>query len=199
MTDARPRLLVIVGSVRGGRLAGTVGNWFAAEVGKFGEFDLDLLDLADVELPLVMPGHGDELPIEVKVAKDPITKRVADADAYVVITPEYNHSYPAALKNMIDWHLTEWAAKPVGFVCYGGISGGLRAVEHLRGVFAELHTVTIRETVSFTHAWSHWDHPSGTWPKEPDPPNAAAKKLLVQLHWWAQTLADARERITYPA
>jgi NAD(P)H-dependent FMN reductase len=198
MTERKPSLLIVVGSVRGGRLAPTVGNWFAGEAEKFGEFEVDLLDLADVDLPLVMPARGDELPAEIKAIKDPITERLAGADAYVVVTPEYNHSFPAALKNVIDWHLTEWAAKPVGFVSYGGISGGLRAIEHLRGVFAELHTVTIRETVSFADAWGHWDH-SGNWPKEPEPPNAAAKKLLVQLHWWARTLTDAREKTIYPA
>jgi hypothetical protein len=106
---------------------------------------------------------------EIKAIKDPITERLAEADAYVVVTPEYNHSFPAALKNVIDWHLTEWAAKPVGFVSYGGISGALRAIEHLRGVFAELHTVTIRETVSFAGAWGHWDN-SGNWPRSPSRP-----------------------------
>ncbi|WP_242911389.1 NADPH-dependent FMN reductase [Actinomadura terrae] len=197
MSGNKLRLLVIVGSVRGGRLAPTVGNWFVAETEKFGEFEIDVLDLADVDLPLAMPSYGDEPAPEVRAVKDPLTARVVAADAYVVVTPEYNHSFPAALKNMIDWHLTEWAAKPVGFVSYGGVSGGLRATEHLRGVFAELNTVTVRETVSFTDAWGHWDH-SGNWPKEPEPCNEAAKKLLVQLHWWAEVLAEAKERMPFP-
>ena len=70
------------------------------------------------------------------------------------MTPEYNHSFPAALKNVIDWHGPQWHVKPVGFVSYGGISGGLRAVEQLRLVFAELHAVGIRDTVSFHSAWN---------------------------------------------
>ncbi|MEU6746383.1 NAD(P)H-dependent oxidoreductase [Spirillospora sp. NPDC046719] len=198
MAEKKLRLLVIVGSVRGGRLAPTVGNWFAAETKEFGEFEVDLLDLADVDLPLSMPAFGEELPPEVKAVQEPLTERVARADAYVVVTPEYNHSYPAALKNVIDWHLTEWAAKPVGFVSYGGVSGGLRATEHLRGVFAELHAVTVRETVSFTNAWEHWDE-QGNGPKEPEICRDAAKRLLVQLHWWARVLADAKEKMPYPA
>jgi NAD(P)H-dependent FMN reductase len=198
MAERKRHLLIIVGSVRGGRLAPTVGNWFAGEAEKFGEFEVHVLDLADADLPLVMPAYGEEPPAAVKAIKDPVTARVTEADAYVVVTPEYNHSFPAVLKNMIDWHLSEWAAKPVGFVSYGGISGGLRAVEHLRGVFAELHAVTVRETVSFAGAWGHWDD-SGNWPKEPELCNAAAKKLLVQLHWWARVLADARETTPYPA
>ena len=92
-----------------------------------------------------------------------MTPRLAAADAFVVVTPEYNHSYPAPVKTLIDWHFTEWQAKPVGFVSYGGMSGGLRAVEHLRGVFAELHAVTVRDTVSFHGAWDRFgpDAPPG--------------------------------------
>jgi NAD(P)H-dependent FMN reductase len=75
----------------------------------------------------------------------------------VVVTPEYNHGYTAALKQLIDAVKAEWVAKPVGFVSYGGVSGGLRAVEQLRLVFAELHAVTIRDGVSFAMAWNRFD------------------------------------------
>ena len=79
------------------------------------------------------------------------------ADAFVVVTPEYNHGYPAPLKELIDSVNAEWQAKPVAFVSYGGVSGGLRAVEQLRLVFAELHAVTIRDSVSFPGAWEQFD------------------------------------------
>ena len=81
-------------------------------------------------------------------------ERVGRADAFVVITPEYNHSYPAALKQFIDLIKAEWQAKPASFVSYGGMSGGLRVVEHLRNVFTEMHTVTIRDIVSFHNPWA---------------------------------------------
>jgi hypothetical protein len=84
------------------------------------------------------------------------------ADAFVVVTPEYNHSYPASLKHAIDMAHGEWNTKPVAFVSYGGISGGLRAVEALRLVFAELHATTIRDTVSF--------HGGAGSPARPDGP-----------------------------
>ncbi len=71
-------------------------------------------------------------------------ERIDRADAFVVVTPEYNHAYPAVLKFMIDCAYAEWQAKPVAFVSYGGISGGLRAVEQLRLVFAELHADAAR-------------------------------------------------------
>lgn len=111
------------------------------------------------------------------------------------MTPEYNHSYPASLKNVIDWHNAQWHAKPVAFVAYGGLSGGLRAVEHLRQVFAELHATTIRDTVSFHGAWSQFDEDGS--PKDPEGVNAAAKMLLDQLGWWAQALREARTARPY--
>ena len=98
--------------------------------------------------------------IEVDPAKaeayEVVSRRLDAADAFLVVTPEYNHSFPAPLKELVDGYGTEWHAKPVAFVSYGGISGGLRAVEHLRGVFAELHTVGVRDTVSFAGAWKRF-------------------------------------------
>ena len=114
-----------------------------------------------------------------------------------MVTPEYNHGYPGPLKTAIDSVSREWRAKPLGFVCYGGLSGGLRAVEQLRLVFAELHTVTIRETVSFHGARQRFNE-HGV-PREPDAVNAAAGALLEQLDWWARTLRRARITTPYGA
>lgn len=107
-----------------------------------------------------------------------------------MVTPEYNHSYPGTLKNLIDLHHTQWQAKPVGFVSYGGISGGLRAVEHLRPVFAELHAVTVRDSVAFPNPWPRFD-PTGTL-LDPDAAETAAATMLDQLTWWAEALRTAR-------
>jgi NAD(P)H-dependent FMN reductase len=126
-----------------------------------------------------------------------VTPRLTTADAFVVVTPEYNHSFPASLKNAIDWHFTQWQAKPVGFVSYGGMSGGLRAVEHLRQVFAELHAVTVRDTVSFHGAWAQFDAEGR--PKELSACNAAAKTMLDQLAWWGHALRSARSERPYVA
>ena len=115
----------------------------------------------------------------------------------MVITPEYNHSYPASIKNLVDWHFSQWQAKPVGFVSYGGVSGGLRAVEHLRGVFAELHAVTVRDQVSFANYWELLGEDGGLAGSEAA--DAAAKTLLGQLDWWARSLKEARERRPYAA
>src|SRR5690606_34993089 len=119
------------------------------------------------------------------------------ADAFVIVTPEYNHSYPASLKTLIDWHFTEWQAKPVAFVSYGGLAGGLRAVEHLRGVLAELHAVTVRDTVSFHQAWERFGPDSR--PVDAAESTTAAKTMLDQLVWWARALREARTARPYVA
>ncbi|MFI0486540.1 NADPH-dependent FMN reductase [Actinomadura sp. 9N215] len=112
------------------------------------------------------------------------------ADAFVVVTCEYNHSFPGTLKNLIDTHFYEWRAKPVAFVSYGGLAGRLRSVEHLRTVFAELHAVTVRDTVSFHHPWN-WFGNDGQ-PENAEDAAAAAKGMLDQLTWWGRALRDAR-------
>ncbi len=81
----------------------------------------------------------------------PSPSALSEADAFIVVTPEYNHSFTASLKFVLDLVYEPWQGKPVAFVSYGGISGGLRAVEQLRLVFAELHAVTVRDTVSFAN------------------------------------------------
>ena len=111
------------------------------------------------------------------------------ADAFVVLTPEYNHSYPAPLKQAIDLSQGQFARKPVAFVSYGGFSGGIRAVEHLRPVFAEVHAATIRESVSFHQAWERFD--ADGWPHDASVIDAAGV-MLNDLAWWAATLRAGR-------
>jgi NAD(P)H-dependent FMN reductase len=191
------RLVLIIGSVREGRFGTTVANWFAAQTAERPDLSIDVVDLAEVGLPLAFPAFGGTPTPETARALKAVTPRLAAADAFVVVTPEYNHSFPASLKNLIDWHNAEWHAKPVGFVSYGGLSGGLRAVEQLRVVFAELHAVTIRATVSFHDAWAKFDKEG--LPIESAGCNAAAKSMLDQLVWWAHALREARTTRPYAA
>jgi NAD(P)H-dependent FMN reductase len=107
---------------------------------------LGIIDLVELDLPAVIPASADD-------AIEAYTRRIGRADAFVVVTPEYNHSFPASLKQAIDLVYAQWNAKPVAFVSYGGMAGGLRAVEQLRQIFAELHAVNVRNTVSFHMAW----------------------------------------------
>lgn len=182
------RLAVIIGSVREGRVGPTVAHWFAAEAGRHGRFDIDVVDLADIRLPLDMSAGSEH-------DGDAFAARLAEADAFAVVTPEYNHGYPAALKNAIDWNTGQWRAKPVGFVSYGGQSGGSRAVEQLRPVLAEAHAMTLRETVSVSNPWDEFA-PDGLRCDE-SRWAARAKRLLDQLAWWCRALKDAREKDPY--
>jgi NAD(P)H-dependent FMN reductase len=191
------RLAVIVGSVREGRFGTTVANWFAGQAAERTDMSVDVVDLAEIPLPLQMPAFGGTPAAEAERALGVLTPRLAAADAFAVVTPEYNHSFPASLKNAIDWHHKEWHAKPVGFVSYGGLSGGLRAVEQLRVVFAELHAVTVRDTVSFHGVWSQFDDQG--LPISPAGCNGAAKTMLDQLAWWARALREAKAIRPYAA
>ncbi|WP_413767059.1 NADPH-dependent FMN reductase [Rhodococcus pyridinivorans] len=180
------RLEVVVASVRAGRIAPVVADWFAATARRRPEFDVDVLDLAETPLPHDLSGGPDA---------DAFTRRIGAADAFVVVTSEYNHGYPAALKTAIDTVKHEWRTKPVGFVSYGGLSGGLRAVEQLRQVVVEVHMVPVRQSVSF-HRVKHAFAADGTTTDE-----AAidgAERMLDQLAWWARTVRAGTALDRYP-
>ncbi|MFI2207388.1 NADPH-dependent FMN reductase [Streptomyces sp. NPDC020192] len=195
-TETPLRVAVLVGSVREGRQGRAVADWFLGTAAADPGLDLDVIDLAEVDLPLVLPGWGGKPSPETAAVLRGVSPRLAAADAFVVVTPEYNHSFPAALKNFIDWHHPQqWQAKPVGFVSYGGLGGGLRAVEQLRLVFAELHAVTVRDSVSLHGPWSGLAA-DGT-PRDAEVCAGAAKGMLGQLAWWGRALRAARAERPY--
>lgn len=177
---------IIIGSTRANRFGPTVATWFAEQARQQPELSVGVLDLAEILAP-DEPAPGDRF--------HQASKRLDAADAFVIVTPEYNHGYPAPLKELLDSTYTEWNAKPVSFVSYGGISGGLRAVEQLKQVFNELHSAPIRETVSFQGAANAFD--STGQPHDSEGAGLAAKALLTQLEWWARALKDARTARPY--
>ena len=188
------RLAVITSSVREGRFGPTVSDWITSVARERTDLSVDAIDLADHPLPHRLSARPGPRTARALAGLSP---RLADADAFAVVTPEYNHSFPASLKALIDWHGTQWRAKPVGFVSYGGMSGGLRAVEQLRQVFAELHAVTVRDVVSFHNCWGLFDEAGA--PRDPVGAVTAATKLLDRLHWWGQALREARDKRPYAA
>jgi NAD(P)H-dependent FMN reductase len=144
-------------------------------------------------LPAAPPKYaGPDYPRPAGMA--PLTEALDRADAFIIVTPEYNHSYPASLKAAIDWHFTHWTAKPVAFVSYGGVAGGRHAVLHLENVLTELHAVTIRDGLLFPNYFYTWENNQPT-----DPQSAGlAKTMLDQLAWWAAALHTARSTTPYP-
>jgi NAD(P)H-dependent FMN reductase/AcrR family transcriptional regulator len=188
--DATPlRIGLIIGSVRDGRFGPTVASWLAKEMDRHHVFETDVIDLAEVGLPHRQQSKPVRTGGYASAAVRAYADRIAVADAFVMITPEYNHGYPASLKLAIDSVCPEWRAKPVGFASYGGISGGLRAVEQLRLVVAELGMVSIRETVSFAMARRAFSADGS--PLDPAAASAA-HQMLDELAWWARALRTAR-------
>ncbi|MEU8248258.1 NAD(P)H-dependent oxidoreductase [Nonomuraea sp. NPDC048916] len=192
MNQRRLRVAIIIGSTRRGRFGPTVAGWFAARARRRGDLDIDLVDLAEADLPQTLTDHEEPLPERVRA----LAPRLTAADAFAVVTPEYNRSFPAPLKTAIDWYHEEWQAKPVTFVAYGRESGGLHAIEQLRQVFTELHAVAIRDVISLPCYWDLFAA-DGTWPKATAECNAAATATLDRLVWWARALRDARARCPY--
>jgi NAD(P)H-dependent FMN reductase len=179
--EKKIKIGLVYGSTRPGRFCDTVARWAAAQIARSGRFEVQTLD------PAGSAG--------VQGADDGLAEGIAGADAFVVVTPEYNHGYPAALKSLIDSYGAEWHAKPVGFVSYGGVSGGLRAVEQLRLVFAELHAVTLRDSVSFASAWEQFDERGAL--RSPERAERSMATMLARLEWWASALRRARSEMPY--
>ncbi len=183
------RLAVIIGSTRNGRFGPTVAGWFAAKARRRPELDVDLIDLAEADLPQTLTDQDEPVPAKVRA----LAPRLDAADAFAVVTPEYNRSFPAPLKTAIDWYYEEWRAKPVALVAYGRESGGLHVIDQLRQVFTELNAVTIRDAISLPRYWDLFAA-DGTWPKATADCNTAVRTTLDQLSWWALALRDARAK-----
>ena len=145
---SRPVLQVIAASTRPGRRGIAVARWVQQLAEAHGGFDVELVDLAEVALPVFdEPNHP-----RLRRYEHDHTKRwsatVDRADAFVFVVPEYNHSFPASVKNALDYLSHEWADKPAGLVSYGGVSAGLRAATALKPVLAALRMVPVVEAVS---------------------------------------------------
>jgi len=137
---------IVTGSTRPNRKSPDVAKWVLDIARKRGDAEYELVDIKDFELPLL----DEPIPPAMDKYQQPHTKRwaakIASLDAFVFVSPEYNHGIPAALKNAMDFLFAEWKDKAAGFVSYGG-AGGARAVEQLRLVLAEVHVATVRAQV----------------------------------------------------
>jgi NAD(P)H-dependent FMN reductase len=141
------KLLVIIASTRPGRVGERVGNWFAAQAREHGGFEVEVADLAELDLPFLDEAAHPRLGRYDHDHTKNWSRLVAASDAFVFVMPEYNYSFTAPLKNAIDFLHNEWAYKPVSFVSYGGLSAGLRAVQALKLVVTTLRMVPTVEAV----------------------------------------------------
>ncbi|MFD4765223.1 NADPH-dependent FMN reductase [Streptomyces niveus] len=188
--DAAPlRVAVIIGSTREGRLGDAIARWFVERAAKRDDLAVSVVDLADFDFPVRYPDRVTEPMAD-------FTAEVDRAEAFVVVTPEYNRSFPASLKQAVDYAYDEWQTKPVAFVSYGHGSGGLYAVEGLRSVFTELHTVTLRNGVSI-NLFDCGDDVLDVDAATEEHRDRAASVLLDQLGWWGLALREARKARPY--
>ncbi|MFI6451776.1 NADPH-dependent FMN reductase [Streptosporangium amethystogenes] len=174
-----PLLQIITGSTRPGRAGAAVASWFADHARTHGGFEVELVDLAEVDLPMFdEPNH----PMTGNYVNEHTRRwsaRVSRAQAYVLVTPEYNNGYPAVLKNALDYLNREWRHKAVGFVSYGGVSAGTRATGQLKQVVTTLRMVPVQDAVHIPFIAQHLGE-DGTF-QATDAVVASAKKLLDEL------------------
>jgi NAD(P)H-dependent FMN reductase len=190
------RIGILVGSTRPRRRAELVARWVhevAVRHATDTDVTFEVVDLADFALPLL----DEPAPAAIGEYRNPHTLRwaavIASFDGFVIVTPEYNHSMPAALKNAIDFLFAEWNDKAAGFVSYG-LNGGTRAVEHLRLVMAELKVAGVRTAVALSlfadFEITDMTEPGAFTPGEHQEP--LLRRLLDEVTAWAAALRPLR-------
>jgi NAD(P)H-dependent FMN reductase len=183
-------IAIIIGSTRPGRNGEAVGQWVHAIARKRRDAHFELIDLLEVNLPFldepVPPSQGKYSQAHTKAW----AQRVDSFDGYVLVTPEYNHSTSAALKNALDFVYREWNNKAAGFVSYGG-AGGTRAVEQLRLILAELQVATVRAQVTLS---LRTDFQGYTKFKPAAHQRKSVQEMLDQLVAWAGALKPLRAK-----
>jgi NAD(P)H-dependent FMN reductase len=189
-----PHILIIFGSTRQGRRGEVVADWLRDRLASRSDATFEFVDLRDVPLPFfdspTSPVYGHIVP-----EAEHWATQVERADGFIFVTPEYNHSYPAVLKNAIDHLYLQWVHKPAAIVSYGGFASGYRAAEQLRQVLVEMKMVPIREQVGISLVPGVGLNVSN----ETDAPGNAFldrvyNGMMTELLWWATALVPARER-----
>jgi NAD(P)H-dependent FMN reductase len=196
------KLQIIVGSTRPTRAAEHIFPWVADAAIRRGDFEVEVIDLRDWKLPFFQEHLGTIGDFADPTYSDPVVRawnaKIAEGDAYLIITPEYNHSVPGELKNAIDSVFVSFALrnKPVAFLGYSaGIAAGTRAVEHLALIAIEAEAVPLRNTVLIPSVASAFG-------EDGEPTNPATEAALAitldDLSWWASALASARSEGELP-
>ena len=189
------KIQIIMGSTRQGRFVEQPAQWIFKKLKQQEGVEVELIDLRDWPLPFYDEPVSPSMMTMMK--KDYVNdlakkwaKKIGEADGYIMVVPEYNHGYPAVLKNAIDYVYTEWNNKPIAFMSYGGSAGGTRAVQQLRQVAIELQMVPIRNGVHVPMYWEHVDE-KGIINLEAYDKNAEA--LFEQLISLAKVFKASRE------
>ena len=186
-----PKLGVVIASVRDGRVGRPISDWFVEHARRHGHFEIDVIDLKTVNLPIFAEPHHPRLRQYESDHQKAWSARVASLDAFVFVMPEYNYSTAPALLNALDYLVFEWNYKPVGFVTYGGISAGLRAAQMVKQTVVAVKMVPIPETVAISLITHPVDREAGTF-KSTELQDKAAAIMLGELARWTAALASLR-------
>jgi len=184
---------ILTGSVRPTRFNLQPAQWIANIAKQRDDITVNLIDLKEVNLPFL---DENETPMSHSYEHDYTkvwSKTIAEADGFIFVTPEYNHSVSPVLKNAVDYLFDEWHHKPVSFVSYGSLAGGSRAVEHWRGIAAELKLYDLREQVMLPNYWEHLNE-QGEY-KFTDAHVTVANTVLDELIFWATQMKEARQKL----
>lgn len=187
------KIKILTGSSRPGRFNIQPATWIHQLALKRKDIEVELLDVAEINLPFL---DEPNTPMQNSYTKEHTkqwSKTISEGDGFIWVTPEYNHSFSPVLKNAIDYLLYEWNYKPVTFVSYGSEAGGSRAVEHLRGVAAELKMFDLKEQVLLPNYWNHTDE-SGQY-QFSEEKGQAAELMLDTLIFWSKEMKKSREKI----
>jgi NAD(P)H-dependent FMN reductase len=186
---------VISSTTREGRFSERVATWVTGQLADRADFDVEHIDLRDYPLPFFDGMPPARAPRAYRSRElEQLGRRLDRADGFIVLTAEYNHGYPAVLKNAMDWTFVEWRRKPISFVGWGQV-GGARAIEQLRLVVVEFEMAPLRHAVHILPdaiaVARQTDDPGDTSMFAPLEPRL--KLLADDLAWWATALGGARQ------
>ncbi|WP_315919091.1 NADPH-dependent FMN reductase [Mesorhizobium sp. SP-1A] len=184
------RLNIITGSTRPGRAGPVFAEWLEKFAREHGKFEPVLTDIAAFDLPLIDEPLHPRLGKYEKEHTKAWSKAVDAADAFVFVTPEYNYSAAPAIVNAVDYLLREWQYKPAGFLSYGGVSGGMRAVQATKPLLTTVKVVPIPEAIAIPFYQKTLDEDGAFQPTEPV--LASANSMLDELHRWSVALKPMR-------
>jgi NAD(P)H-dependent FMN reductase len=185
-----PKLTIIIATVREGRAGEAIAQWFIERARQHGKFDVQVADLKELNLPLLNEPHHPRLKKYVHQSTKHWSAIVDAADAFVFVTPEYNYATPPALVNALDTVYHEWTYKPVGFVTYGGISGGLRAMQMTRTMVTGFKMMPMVEAVNIPFFSQLMEN--GVF-KSNETHDKAVPVMLDELLRWATALKTLRQ------
>ena len=187
---------VILGSTRPGRFSEKVLPWIQENLTSESNMHVEVLDLRDFNLPFFESASSPSFNTTGDYGNELVNKwagKIKEADAFIMVAPEYNHGYTAVLKNALDVVYKEWNNKPVAFISYGSVGGG-RVVEQLREVAVELQMASTRSAVHIQAPWMLRDEAGELKAGALDGYVQALKDTVAQLNWWGEALKAAREK-----